>query len=183
MRFLALDFETTGVVKGYPNEPWQLGVVAFEDGRLISSSAREWFFNPGERPFSPRAGGRWRDLKSQLALAPTFVESLAEVITALSGMRLVAHNVAAERTILTKVAPLTQFGPWIDTLTLTRALYPSISDHALGSLIGSLGLKTELDEACPGRTWHDALYDAYACALIGCHFMRRNLWFAGKELL
>lgn len=78
----------------------------------------------------------------------------------LAGTRLVAHNIATERTILTRVAPLTQWGPWTDTLKLARARYPRLPSYALGDLCEMFGLVPEL----PGRTWHDGLFDAVACA-------------------
>ena len=30
----------------------------------------------------------------------------------------------------------------------------------------AFGLKDEVAGLCPGRTWHDALYDACACAVL-----------------
>ena len=44
MRYVALDFETTGVVAGFPNEPWQLGLVAIEDGHILPETKWETYF-------------------------------------------------------------------------------------------------------------------------------------------
>ncbi|MBQ3289207.1 MAG: hypothetical protein IJH50_07345, partial [Kiritimatiellae bacterium] len=78
----------------------------------------------------------------------------------LAGRRLVAHNIATERTILTRVAPLTPWGPWTDTLRLAKARYPRLPSYALGDLCAMFGIVPEIE----GRTWHDGLYDAVACA-------------------
>ena len=52
MTFVSLDFETTGTVKGFPNEPWQLGLVAIADGAPVASSKWEtWFRVAADRPF------------------------------------------------------------------------------------------------------------------------------------
>ena len=47
-RLVSLDFETTGTVPGWENEPWQLGCVAVFDGdplRDIQCRARAVFVN------------------------------------------------------------------------------------------------------------------------------------------
>ena len=46
-----------------------------------------------------------------------------------------------------------------------------MASFALGDLIRTFGLQTEVDALCPGRTWHDALYDACAGAVLCCHVM------------
>ena len=38
MTYISLDFETTGTVRGWQNEPWQLGLVAVADGRPLPES-------------------------------------------------------------------------------------------------------------------------------------------------
>ena len=202
MRFVSLDFETTGVVNGLPNEPWQLGVVTFDlpdspkgltpsdcvKGLTPSAvhegsdpmgggwAVREWFFNiPSDRPFSPRALGRWAELREILADAPPFMEIWPELCDALTGVPLVAHNASTERTILEKRAPLTRFGPWIDTLRLVRKYWPLMKSYALGDLIATFGLGGHIDALCPGRSWHDALYDACAGAVLLTHIAKMGV--------
>ena len=169
--FVSLDFETTGVVKGWASEPWQLGVVACgASGRF--ELWETWFRVARERPFSPRAPGRWAELRETLAAAPAFEELWPELAARLVGVPLVAHNAATERTLLTKRAPLTSFGPWVDTLKLARRLWPRLASYALGDLIAAFGLREQVEALCPGRTWHDALYDACAGAVLCRHIMR-----------
>ena len=172
MRFTVLDFETTGVVKGWPNEPWQLGLVDVVDGEVVPETKWETLFRVGDRPFSPRAVGRYAERRAELAAAPEPMALWPEISARLVGRPLVAHNVSTERTMLTKLAPMTAFGPWIDTLQFARARYPKLPSHALGDLIAAFGLQKETDALCPGRTWHDALYDACACAVLAAHFAR-----------
>lgn len=184
MRFVALDFETTGVLPGHPNEPWQLGIVSLElEGGALPETAREWFFNiPPDRPFSPRAPGRWAEMRGALAASPPFLESWPDVHDALAGAPLVAHNAATERTILEKRAPLARFGPWVDTLRLVRKYWPILKSYALGDLVVLFGLKPQVDALCPGRAWHDALYDACAGAVLLVH-VARILKFDAPQLL
>jgi len=173
MKLVALDFETTGVVKGWPNEPWQLGYVAIDDDGVVAGSQREMYFQvAAERPFSPRAPGRWAELREQLAASPTFMEQWPDLAADLVGVPLVAHNAATERTILEKRAPLTAFGPWVDTLKLVRKYWPLMESFALGDVIRIFNLQSQVDALCPGRTWHDALYDACAGAVLFCHMRK-----------
>jgi len=139
--FAAIDFETTGYENGATNDPWQLGFALVEDGEIVET--REWFFRSVRTPDAPPMMEQW--------------ESFAP---ALIGRRLVAHNISTERTILRRTAPLTKWGPWVDTLKLCKAMYPKLRDYSLGSLCETFGLVPQME----GRTWHDALYDAVACA-------------------
>ncbi len=176
MKFVSLDFETTGTVKGCPNEPWQLGLVEIGPGADgpapdVASRWETWLRVSADRPFSPRAPGRWAELRAELAAAPTLVDLWPEISARLVGMPLVAHNAGTERTMLVQAAPLTPFGPWIDTLKLVKKLWPLMPSYALGDVVRTFGLQARVDALCPGRTWHDALYDACAGAVVLCHVM------------
>ncbi|MBO5643261.1 MAG: hypothetical protein J6S51_04565 [Kiritimatiellae bacterium] len=141
MKFTALDFETTGYKDGCTNEPWQLGLVVVEDG--VITHEKEWFF---KTRLTPEAN--------------EFMQEWCSFYPYLDSTRLVAHNISTERTILTRAAPLTKFGPWVDTLKLCKAIYPKLEGYSLSEVCTTFGLVPDM----PGRTWHDALYDAVACA-------------------
>ena len=148
VEFAAIDFETTGYEGGNANEPWQLGIAIVRDGALVET--HEFFFDVEGAP--ERAHER-----DALGTLQGSFEAWSPYLT---GRRLVAHNIACERTILTRTAPFTKWGPWIDTLKLARARYPKLPSYALGDLCAMFGCVPQLD----GRTWHDGLYDAVACA-------------------
>lgn len=141
MEFAAIDFETTGYEDGGTNEPWQLGIAIVRDLEIVEM--REFFFGTAMTPDFEPMMDQWEDWQPLLA-----------------DRRLVAHNIATERTILTRVAPLTKWGPWTDTLKLAKARYPSLPSYALGDLCEMFGCVPQM----AGRTWHDGLYDAVACA-------------------
>lgn len=131
MGFVAIDFETDD-----SGNPWQLGAAEFgEDGR--ETALWDWRFND--------QSDIWRQW-----------EEIAGVLT---GKTLVAHNIACEKTILTRLAPLTPWGSWKDTLKLARKRYPKLKSYELGELCAIFGCVPEMK----GRTWHDGLYDAVAC--------------------
>ena len=93
-----------------------------------------------------------------------------------AGRPLVAHNVGTERKFLRRAAPLHEFGPWIDTLKLARRVRPDLAGHALADVCRALGLAPRLRELCPGRDWHDALFDAFASALVLEHCLALPGW-------
>ena len=144
--FTALDFETTGYEGGGDNDPWQLGIAVVRDGMITET--REWFFGTALTPDEEPIMSLWEEFYPYL-----------------SGTTLVAHNIATERTILRRIAPLTKWGPWVDTLKLARQRYHALPSYALGELCDLFGLAPKI----PDRTWHDALYDAVACANLYLH--------------
>jgi len=174
--FAVLDFETTGSVAGYPVEPWQVGMVRVAGGRVCREARFESLIHVGERPFNPRAPGRHALLRAPLAAAPTADELLAVLSGWLTGTPLVAHNAGTERAMLATIAPLHRFGPWVDTLALTRHAYPGLASKSLEDVTAALGLAAQTQDLCPGREPHDALYDATACAVLLTHFLSLPGW-------
>lgn len=150
MEFAAIDFETTGYDNGEANEPWQLGIAIVRDMAIVETA--EFFFRTSVTPNHEDIMMQWEKWYPYLA-----------------GRRLVAHNISTERTILTRLAPLTKWGPWTDTLKQTKARYQKLPSYALGDLCETFGLVPQIE----GRTWHDGLYDAIACANLA-NFL--NVW-------
>ena len=160
MEFAAIDFETTGYENGGTNEPWQLGVAIVRDGVIVETT--EWFFDVEGSPVNATTRGRvgYDEIVTPQNFLGTLQSSFETWAPMLEGRRLVAHNIACERTILTRTAPLTKWGPWTDTMKLAKARYPKLPSYALGDLCTMFGLVPQIE----GRTWHDGLYDAIACA-------------------
>ena len=143
----------------------------------MADSRWETFFRiPADRPFSPRAPGRWAQIRAELAAAPSFMDLWPDLAARLQGVPLVAHNAATERTVLVKRAPLAPFGPWFDTLRLVRRFWPTLKSYALGDVVRAFGLQAQVDALCPDRTWHDALYDACAGAVVFAHILHVAGW-------
>ncbi len=174
--FSVMDFETTGSVAGWPVEPWQVGIVTIEQGRVLAGSFYEALMHIGERPFNPHAPGRHAQLRHELAQASAPGELWPEISELICGMPLVAHNIGTERSVLSKMAPLHRFDLWVDTLALSRKYYPALESKALDDVIPDLGLTQRVNDLCPGRGAHDALYDAFACAALLEHFLSLPGW-------
>lgn len=174
--FAAIDFETTGAVPGFPNEPWQVGVLAVPADPAAAPAPFESLLRiDPARPFNRYAPGRHARLRAELAAAPPLPALWPALAPRLAGP-VVAHNAGVERTLLAAAAPLHAPGPWIDTLALARAAWPGAPSHALEDLVPALGLLPRLRALVPGREPHDALYDAAACALLLRHLLAQPGW-------
>ena len=172
-----LDFETTGAVRGWPVEPWQVGMVRLCNGRATAEACREQLLRvAADRPFNARAPGRHARLREELAQAPDLPALWPELESWVVGVPLAAHNIGTERGVLERAAPLHRFGPWIDTLRLTRKAYPQLASAALEDVVAALQLQPRLEALIAGRAPHDALYDAFACALLLEHFLALPGW-------
>ncbi len=171
-----LDFETTGVVPGFRNEPWQLGMMTVADGRPRCASLRGEWLRVGERPFNRFTPGRHAQIRDALRTAPTLQDLWSAIAPDLQDRPLVAHNVATERAVLRDAFPLHRFGPWIDTLALSRRAWPGLRSYALEDLVGTLGLSGAVSGLCPGLEPHDARYDAAAAAVLVCHLLGQPGW-------
>ena len=173
---VVIDFETTGRVGRLASEPWQIGMVSLVGGRLAADVMFDSFLRIGDRPFNPYAPGRHAQIRAQLRSAPTLPELWPQLSHWVQGRPLGAHNVATERKILREAFPLHVMGPWIDTLKLVRIAYPGLANHKLGDIIQDLDMAKQVGCLCPGRSLHDALYDAVACAVLLEHLLSLPGW-------
>ncbi len=172
-----LDYESTGALSGYANEPWQIGMVSLRYGKVDSDSMFESLLRvDANRPFNPYAPGRHAVLRDEISSAPTQQELWTKIRHRLVEHPLCAHNVATEKKFTRAAAPMHPFGPWIDTLRVARKTWPGCASYALGDLIAMLDLKQRVDTLCPDKEAHDALYDAVASAMLLEHLLEQPGW-------
>ena len=171
-----LDFESTGAVAGHADEPWQVGMVELENGRATGRFHESYLHVAAGRPFNPYAPGRHAEIRHVLAAAPPAADLWPVWRPWLEGRPLAAHNVGTEKKFLQRTAPLHEFGPWIDTLKLARRVRPDLEGHSLAEVCAALGVVGRARELCPGREWHDALFDAFASALVLEHCLALPGW-------
>ncbi len=171
-----LDFESTGIVRGHPDEPWQVAFVEMQGGCVTGRFHENWLHVRADRPFNPYAPGRHAEIRTLLAGAPEMADLWPEWRPWLEGRPLVAHNMGTEKKILRRAAPMHKLGPWIDTLKLARHARPDLDGHSLAEVCEAMGLTARARAFCPGRSWHDALFDAFASALIVEHCLALPGW-------
>lgn len=155
----AVDFESAGAAPGETDCPVQVGIVRVSP----LFGAEECFCSY----IAPRHRVQWSAAKvhgittEMLTDAPPFTSLWPTLKRLLSDCVVLGHNPATEMRFL-QAFPGHGFGPWLDTLALSRLAMPDLPDHTLSAVCEALGLTTEVQQLVPGRRWHDALFDAAA---------------------
>jgi DNA polymerase-3 subunit epsilon len=168
----ALDFESAGAAPGRTDEPVQVGMAVWRGGR-ITDLFRSYVHSPMRITRAARAvhGIGEADVRGAPALADLWPEFKAR----LGGAIVVAHGAGTEKRFL-RAFPLHGFGPWLDTLTIARAMLPDLGGHSLGEVAAALGAEAEIRALCPSLDWHDALFDAVACLVVLRVVIERGGW-------
>ncbi|MDA3798929.1 MAG: 3'-5' exonuclease [Kiritimatiellae bacterium] len=177
VKYIAIDFETTGHVKGYKAEPWQIGCVFMDNAKVNPKTQFESLIRVGNRPFSIYAPGRYEELREEISVAPDMQELWPKIKILFAQADIaVAHNIPTEKNILGEYYPFLNNIQWVDTLTLARKIYPNVTDYSLSELLRGLNLYDAVYEMCPEKEEHDALFDAVGCGLLLEHFLCLPGW-------
>ena len=162
-RFTAIDFESAGASRGKTDSPVQIGLACWSLEKGHDSAFVSYLFT--DQPIQWSARKVHGIGPGQLADAPSLRSLWPELKGRLAGAVVVAHGKGTEKRFL-RTFPGHGFGPWIDTLLLARAAWPDLPDHSLGALCESQGLTPAIREIVPGKSWHDALFDAVASLVL-----------------
>ncbi len=162
-RFTAIDFESAGAARGSTDSPVQIGLASWSmdgghDDPFVS-------YLRTDQPVQWAARKVHGIGPEQLADAPPLLTLWPELKSRLAGAVVVAHGKGTEKRFL-RAFPGHGFGPWIDTLLLARAAWPDLPDHSLGALCEHRGLTAAVNTLVPGKSWHDALFDAVASLVL-----------------
>jgi len=160
--FAAIDFESAGIRRGGTDVPVQIGIALMQSLEFSESFTS---FLCTDQPITWAAHKIHGICARDLTGAPRLLELWPEIRRLLENRWIVAHGSATERRFL-RAFPFHGFGPWVDTLKLSRALWPEKKSFALGDLILDLGLEAELRKALPNFRWHHALSDAVASLVL-----------------
>jgi DNA polymerase-3 subunit epsilon len=165
-RFTAIDFESAGAARGKTDSPVQVGLASWsiDDGHhdaFVSYLATD-------QPVQWSARKVHGIGPEHLANAPSLLSLWPDLKRRLSGAIVVAHGKGTEKRFL-RAFPGHGFGPWIDTLLLSRALWPELKDHSLGALCETHGLTDRVRAIVPEKSWHDALFDSAASLILLAH--------------
>ena len=152
--YVVLDLETTGLNCFY-DRIIQFGGVKVEHGMVTESLSV--YINP-ERPLPKKIVQVTGITDSELADKPTIDKAIDRILSFLGDSILVTHNADfdfsfLQQTLLRLGRPLLK-NPVIDTLSLSRYLFPESKRHSLGSLCRNMEVAYNEDEA------HRADYDA-----------------------
>jgi exodeoxyribonuclease X len=160
LRYVVVDVEGNGQ---QPPDLVELGLVPIVGGVIGTPSS--WLVLP-ERPITPMARKIHGIGNEDVADAPLFADVQAEVLRALDGAVLVAHNAGVDVGVLQR-----ELGDWrcpevFDTLKLARRLLPGRASYRLGALVDAFDLAAGLPH---GLTPHRVTYDVLVTARLFVH--------------
>ncbi len=162
--FASLDFESAGERANEPGVPVQIGIAWMQRLDPVPDSFFRSYLR-AVRPVTWSAQQIHGITDRDLADAPDLLSLWPEVKGRLGGRWIVAHGSGTEKRFL-RAFPLHGFGPWVDTLSLSRKVLPGRSSYALSDLVGDLGLEEDARRYLPDFRWHEALSDALASLLL-----------------
>ena len=165
-RFTAIDFESAGAERGRTDAPVQIGLATWSHAAGHHDAFVSYLHT--DQPVQWSARKVHGIGPEHLADAPTLLSLWPELKQRLAGAVVVAHGKGTEKRFL-RAFPGHGFGPWLDTLLFSRALWPDLPDHSLGALCEGFQLGDEVRVLVPGRSWHDALFDSVASLVLLRH--------------
>ncbi len=139
MEFFALDLETTGL------DPKRDEILEIAWVRFAGGKPRERFQTLVRVAFLPKEVEELTGISAErLRRAPPLADVLPGVLERLAGAVVVAHNAPFDRAFLEEAAGRLGIGlppiHWVDTLSLSRLIWPERESHALGALKEKLGI-------------------------------------------
>ena len=162
--FAGLDFESAGERPNEAGVPVQIGIASMRNLEPLSDTFYRSYLHAA-RPVTWAARKMHGIKDGDLKDAPEFLSLWPELQQRLEGRWIVAHGAGTEKRYL-RTFPMHGFGPWVDTLTLSRKILPGRSSYALSDLAGELALEVEARTMLPDFRWHEALSDALASLLL-----------------
>ena len=153
-KYVVLDLETTGLSCRY-DRVIEFGAVRIENG--FETGRLDILINP-QRKLSYKISSLTHITDEMLKKAPTMDEAFPKILEFLEGAILVTHNADFDFSFLQEELlrcgrPLLT-NPVIDTLALSRYLFPQSRGHTLGNLCRNLEVNYDPEVA------HRADYDA-----------------------
>ena len=153
--FVVFDLETTGLSTRY-DAITEFGGIRFENGQIVKTL--DLLINPG-RPIPKKIIEKTHITDEMVADKPHIEDVLDQILEFMDGAIIVSHNITFDYGFLKEVMKRLGRGdfikPAIDTLSLSRYLFPDANAHRLGNLSRHLGMDTYNDDDA-----HRADYDA-----------------------
>ena len=141
--YCVLDLETTGI-SAKTEKITEIGIMKIQNGEVIDKFSE--FVNP-EKPIPERVQEITKITDEMVANAPTIDVLFPKVLEFIKGSVLVAHNATFDIGFLKKVAKDLGYEfdyTYVDTLPLSRKLYPELKKHKLGKIAEHLKIKVEV---------------------------------------
>jgi len=133
---VAFDLETTGLNPG-TDRIAEIGAVKFDNKGLIARFST--LVNPGI-PMPPEAGRVNKITDEMLSGKPEIGEVLPDFLRFIGEAALIAHNAPFDCGFINAKLETPLPNPVVDTLLVSKRLFPSLQSHSLQNLAASLGI-------------------------------------------
>ena len=165
MTFVALDVETTGTLS-YVDHIVELAAVRFLDGKKQAGFSS--LINPGVP--MPEEASRVNGITDEMLKdQPKINDVLCEFSKFCAQDLLVAHNAVFDFQFLSvaleKCYCRAPCGPLFDTYSLSKKVFPGLSNYKLSTLVEYLKI--------PASHFHRASQDAWACGEVFNHILKK----------
>jgi DNA polymerase III epsilon subunit-like protein len=156
--WVAIDFETAST----RGTPCAVGLVEVTDGQL--GKQHRWLIRPPVFEFSPFNVALHGIGPEMCRDAPTWTESLGQILEAVANRPLVAHNAAFDLGVIRDACELCELDwPQLEyacTLVVGRRVWPGLATYSLPFLAAHLGIEPAAD--------HEPAADAACAAEVAC---------------
>ena len=161
--FAGIDFESAGAERGKTDVPVQIGLATWS----LESGHTDHFVSYiyTNRPITWSAQKVHGITTDDLTSAPVLMMLWPKIKATLFNRVVVAHGYGTEKRYL-RTFPAHGFGPWVDTLLLSRAAWPELKSHTLGDICEHFHLTKKVNNLVPDKSWHDALFDSTASLVL-----------------
>ena len=142
-KYCVLDLETTGL-SAKTEKITEIGIMKIQNGEVIDKFAE--FVNP-EKHIPQRVQEVTNITDEMVKDSPKIEELFPKVLEFIKGSVLVAHNATFDIGFLKNVAKDLGYEfdyTYVDTLPLSRKIYPELKKHKLGKIAEHLGIKVEV---------------------------------------
>lgn len=165
MKFIAFDLETTGTVPGV-DQIVEIGAVRFNEGQV--EAVFSTLIDP--QISIPAAASAVNGISNEMVKGKPRVETVLEALTEFCGADpMVAHNAPFDAQFLIADFKKHEFstpsGLILDTLPISRKVFPGLANYKLGTLVQHLKI--------PSSDFHRAEEDATYCGRLFLEMLRR----------
>lgn len=165
MKFIAFDLETTGTVPGI-DQIVEIGAVKFNQG--IVEATFSTLLDP--QRVIPEAASAVNGISNDMVMGKPKIDEILEPFTTFcEDLPIVAHNAPFDSQFLS--ADIKKYeipGPTgiiLDTLSISRKVYPGLANYKLGTLVQHLKI--------PSGTFHRAEEDASYCGYLFIDILKK----------
>jgi DNA polymerase III epsilon subunit family exonuclease len=169
--FVVFDLETTGLSPDKGDQIVEIGACKIVEGFKLSKETFQSLVKT-DKILSPRVTKIHGITNELIKDAPDICTAMYDFIDFARGSIPVAHNaskdVAFLRSVMNEYSITNPFTLFIDTLKMSRLIYPDYKSHSLDFLIEKHSIKVS-----SRFKRHRALYDAEATAIIFTRMMKK----------